>query len=54
MIKAYLGLLALRQSGRLKTRAVVLLHSGGQAGLFDAGDRWHNWYRTRHANAIAL
>jgi 1-aminocyclopropane-1-carboxylate deaminase/D-cysteine desulfhydrase-like pyridoxal-dependent ACC family enzyme len=54
MIKAYLGMLALRQSGRLKTRAVVLLHSGGQAGLFDAGDRWHNWYRTRHANAIAL
>lgn len=54
MIKAYLGMFALREAGRLKTRPVVLLHSGGQAGLFDTGDRWQDWYRARHPNAIAL
>jgi 1-aminocyclopropane-1-carboxylate deaminase/D-cysteine desulfhydrase-like pyridoxal-dependent ACC family enzyme len=52
MIKAYLGMFALRQAGKLKAPAVVLLHSGGQAGLFDPGDRWQDWYRTRHANAV--
>ncbi len=52
MIKAYLAMFALRQSGRLQKRPVVLIHSGGQAGLFDTGGRWHDWYRMSHPDAI--
>lgn len=54
MIKAYLGMFALRQSGRLTRRPVVLVHSGGQAGFFDSSNQRQDWYRTRYSNAIAF
>lgn len=52
MVKAYLGLFALRRSGELKRRTALLIHSGGQAGIFDAAERWQAWHGHRYRDFL--
>lgn len=48
MIKAYLGLKEHIVSGAMRSKSVVLIHSGGQIGVFDAAQSWRLGYDGRY------
>jgi 1-aminocyclopropane-1-carboxylate deaminase/D-cysteine desulfhydrase-like pyridoxal-dependent ACC family enzyme len=54
MVKAFLGLRALLDTGQLVSGTAVLVHSGGQLGIFDESDAWVRWHRdTCGASSLA-
>lgn len=53
MIKAYLGLRSLVASSLLRADSAVLIHSGGQFGVFDSGGAWVRWHRSTYWPQLA-
>jgi 1-aminocyclopropane-1-carboxylate deaminase/D-cysteine desulfhydrase-like pyridoxal-dependent ACC family enzyme len=53
MSKAYLGLIALLSRNIVGRRPIVLIHSGGQMGVFDSSPSWQQWHRLNWNECLA-